>query len=440
MPLVTCPNCPTRLKVPDGASGNVKCPKCGTVFPAAPKPAFEVVDDEPPSKSKPTTPSKASASLPKAPVKAAADDDDDDFEVIDEAPKKRVVAADDDDDDEPKKKKKKRQEDEAFQPLAAGDKGGFGFAETGAKLIGLSLGLYIGTFLYLALLLALAWAGVAIPGLLVAVAGLLGLGNWTLGLMGCAHCLAGPARVRGPAATVLAVAIVHLLLTFSVGTRGTPPASAIPLFSSMARAEDAKKLIEKLLKETDPAKRKELEKELDSLRGEFDEDRPGRPVVTGGGGEPLWHHLATQSKNADRFVAILGYDSRVFSHYLIGLVAGFAELLRLVLMIALLGVVANAARDGRTARGSLTSILLVLGATLASMIVMLVVAGVVDDAKPSSSKPGSPSTATDLEATVKKTLKWFAGGELLVYLIHAGGLVLAAVTAAGAKDAAARRA
>ena len=39
MPVVVCPKCSTNLKIPDGASGNVKCPKCGAIFPTAAKPS-----------------------------------------------------------------------------------------------------------------------------------------------------------------------------------------------------------------------------------------------------------------------------------------------------------------------------------------------------------------------------------------------------------------
>ena len=91
MPVVTCPQCPTKLKIPDGVSGNTRCPKCGTVFPVAPAPAFEVVDAPAP---KPAAPRPA----PKPAPKAAAMEPD--FEVVDEKPKKRVTA--DEDDDEPR--------------------------------------------------------------------------------------------------------------------------------------------------------------------------------------------------------------------------------------------------------------------------------------------------------------------------------------------------
>ena len=467
VPVVTCPNCPTKLKVPDGAKGNVKCPKCGTAFPAggAPKPAaasgFEVVDEAPPPK--PAAGSKAAAPLPKAgtkPAKAVAAEAADDFEVIDEEkPKKKPVAAvaaeADDDDDEPekkkkkddeddeddakaKKKKKKREEYDSPEEVPTGDKGGFGFAETGAMLIVLSLWLYVGTFVYLALMLALAWAGVGIPNIMMVVAGFLGLGNWTLGLIGCAYCLVGPSRARGRAAAAFAVAMLHLVLTFGAGARGVQ--SAIPLLSSTAKAEsiaaDAKRLTEKLMKETDPAKKKDIEKELRELGGGFDEERPGR---TGGGfaGDPFWQHSASQNLNADHFLANLCYESRGFTRYLVGFLSGLFEVLRVVFLILLLSAVARASRDSGVANKSMIGILSVLGATLLSMIVMLIIAAILDDSK--SSAKTTPTTPDEAKAAVKKLTNTLAGGELLVYLLHAGGLVMAAVMAMGAKTAAGRR-
>src|SRR4051795_12650396 len=90
VPLVACPKCATTLKIPDGASGNVKCPKCGMIFPVAAKhaaaPAFEVVEEFPAPAPKP-------AAKPQ-PIEP-------DFEVVDEPkPKKKVLALDDDDDDD----------------------------------------------------------------------------------------------------------------------------------------------------------------------------------------------------------------------------------------------------------------------------------------------------------------------------------------------------
>src|SRR4051812_48882884 len=78
VPVLTCPKCPTKLKVPDGVSGNTRCPKCGTVFPIV-KPAFEVVEEAPrPAPAPKPAPKSTSAPAPKPAARQA------DFEVVDE--------------------------------------------------------------------------------------------------------------------------------------------------------------------------------------------------------------------------------------------------------------------------------------------------------------------------------------------------------------------
>ncbi|HEY1191328.1 MAG TPA: hypothetical protein VGE74_27080 [Gemmata sp.] len=92
MPVIVCPKCPTQLKIPDGASGHVKCPKCGTIFlVSAPQPAaaLEIVDGRAPG---PAAPPPKTA--PAAPAGEA------DFEVVDEEPRKKKKRDYDEDEDE----------------------------------------------------------------------------------------------------------------------------------------------------------------------------------------------------------------------------------------------------------------------------------------------------------------------------------------------------
>lgn len=134
MPVVTCPKCPTKLRVADSATGNVKCPKCGTLFPVAqtpPKPqtrpAFEVVDDAPPLPKPPAAPKSAAspkAAPPPAPAPGAAGNpfsfDDPEakpkkkksvFDDVAEGPAASRDAADDED-DRPRKKPRAEADDE----------------------------------------------------------------------------------------------------------------------------------------------------------------------------------------------------------------------------------------------------------------------------------------------------------------------------------------
>jgi hypothetical protein len=121
--VVTCPKCPTSLRIPDGVSGNVKCPKCNSLFPVAASPAASsttssilpaVPKPAPLPPPVPPKPAATTGSSTKTPVVKAAVDDGG-FDVVDEPkPKKRVVA--DDDDDEPRKKKRRDDDDDDDEP------------------------------------------------------------------------------------------------------------------------------------------------------------------------------------------------------------------------------------------------------------------------------------------------------------------------------------
>lgn len=116
MAIANCPECLTKLKVPDGTTASVRCPKCKMVFkPNAPaQPAFEVVDEAPARKpAKPAAP-KSTAPAPAKPAPNPAAD----FEVVDDAPaKKKVVAKSDlDDDDRPRKRRRDDDDDDDDRP------------------------------------------------------------------------------------------------------------------------------------------------------------------------------------------------------------------------------------------------------------------------------------------------------------------------------------
>jgi LSD1 subclass zinc finger protein len=207
MPVVTCTKCPTQLRVPEGATGNVKCPKCQNIFPVNPKPsaAFEVVDEAP---AKPTTAAKPAAARPAAaaaapvarpapppPAPAKKSEPEEDFNFDDDAPKKKRRSDDDDDDgrdrkkrrrdddgdeddrsrskrrrddddedDRPRRKKKSRRDyddddDEDDYRRPAGKGNGFGNAKTGVLLVNISLWLYFSVLAVISFCLFLAWVG-----------------------------------------------------------------------------------------------------------------------------------------------------------------------------------------------------------------------------------------------------------------------------------------
>jgi hypothetical protein len=170
------------MKVPDGARGNTRCPKCGAIFPIpdggpsplpppVQKPAFEVVEGAPgPGGSPPTRAPKPAASSDAAPpararTKAAVDEDEDeedtkpkkraavdDEDEEDKKPKKRAAV---DDEDEPRKKKQKKKrfeddEDEDERPRRKTKK-----SRGGGGVLWLLLGLF--GLLGLALVGLLVW-------------------------------------------------------------------------------------------------------------------------------------------------------------------------------------------------------------------------------------------------------------------------------------------
>ena len=177
MPLVACPKCATTLKIPDGASGNVKCPKCTNIFPVAAKPTaasgFEVLEGgqakpaapKPAQRPEPLEPDFEVVDEPKPKRKAAASADDDD----DDRPRskrRRDYDDDDDDDNRPRKKKKKRrdydddEDDDDWRPSPSRGGGGMGNAKVGTLLVSISFWFYFSLYALGTFLIFLLWVGV----------------------------------------------------------------------------------------------------------------------------------------------------------------------------------------------------------------------------------------------------------------------------------------
>ena len=343
MPVVACPKCPTQLKIPDGANGNVKCPKCGNIFPViAPKPAaFEIVDGTPVSKPgslAPKTPSGGGSGgfevLGAKPRKRTTRDWDDEDEDEDDRPRskrksRRDYGDDDDEDDRPRKKKRTRRYDDDddyddWRPPKR-KSNGYGPAKTGALLLSTGAWLYMGAFGLLAMLVLLGWSAGASPGGIVVIAGLVGLSNWVVSLVGLGFCVAGPERARGPAVAALVVSAIHLVLSFVC-----------------------------------------FDNRNDVFAGP-------------GGGGAAWGALATQLGALNGALPILLYHSQAFSgSFLVSFVAGGCEVARLILIIITLRNLAQAARAGGTADRAGTAILTVVGVccgvALAALLISVLIA------------------------------------------------------------------
>lgn len=375
MPVLSCPKCPTKLKVPDGVSGNTRCPKCGTVFPVS-TPAFEVVEEAPAPK---PAPKSAATRRPVSPPPPPPHD----FEVVEEEPKKKRVVADedddilrtkrkrrrdDDDDDEdeddrgraPRGKKKKRyfDDDDDFgddwQPRAAGTRasGAFAKGKTGALLLGISFWLNLAAYGLLALYTLIAWVMMSEASsssssrgsrggggdgefldLIVILPGLIGLGAWIVGLVGASIAIAGPRKSRGMAITATVFCSLHLIL---VGVT----------FSNLQ----------------------------DDL-GSFGRSIPGL-------GKVAWIAVASLLPALDTFLPMLFYQSKAIGgDYIIAVLAGACEAARLIFALLALKALANAARDFDASEKSGYGVMIVSGVMGAVAILTLLIAIILQEGK-----------------------------------------------------------
>lgn len=484
MPFVSCPKCATNLKIPDGASGNVKCPKCAAIFPVAAKPAaapaFEVVED---------VPSPAPKRVAKPEVLQP------DFDVVeDPKPKKKVVEADyDDEDDRPRSKRRRDYDDEEddrprrkkghrrdyeeeddWQPAG---KSGAGSAKVGMLMLVISLWLYFATFAVLALFMLIAWVGGYISTGLMVIPGITGLANWVCAAVGLGFSIAGPARSRGLAIAATAVAGVHLVLSFVIanntdaGLFSDRTVQVVGLMNkaSAARLEststtDAKERAEKA---------KEVKEFLEEHKDELQDLTYYEAKLRAKGGEEResvrelkppsamrWSDLSTLIPFADDFIAVLSYHNKLFGDYVFGLLGGLIEVARLVLIVLLIGSLSRALKGHEAADRAKFGLIAVGVGIGVAMLISVLVTMMIDNAKedqkkawennrPSASEmrqdPSSIETAQkaarekvrSAESTMKHSA---AAGGLLTNLLYAGMLILPIIAAHGAYSVAARRA
>jgi LSD1 subclass zinc finger protein len=446
VPVVNCPQCATRLKIPDGASGNVKCPKCAAIFAvtaSSPPPAFEVVEDDPPA-SPPPPPARRPATAPA-------------FEVVDEPPpkKKRIVVTDEEDEedrprkrprrdddeedeeDRPRKRPRRDDDDDEYDRRPSGNRSAYGAAKVGMLLVSISLWLYLGTFALLAFFLLIAWMGASIPNGLMILTGLLGLGNWVVALIGLGFSIAGPSKSRGLAIAATAVAAVHLVMAFVVANNtkaGFFGFHTIPALSMLNKFERATDIMKKMERETDPKRLEALQRELQDLSEDGDRRignvRPGSRTES----DMRWSDLSTLMPYSDQFIGVLSYQSKAFSNYVLPLLSGLLEVARLVLLVLLIGAVGKAVKDYDAGEKSLMATFIAGGAALAAMVVVVLVMVILDN-----SKPATPKSLEEAQKSAKGQMTWSILGELLVYAIHIGSLVLPALLALKVSSSARRR-
>jgi hypothetical protein len=402
VPVLTCPKCPTKLKVPDGVSGNTRCPKCGTVFPVV-KPAFEVVENEPAQKPASKAVPKIAPPPPPPPPKSVPAKPD--FEVVEEdeeedRPRKKRRDEDDDGRSRKKKKKKRYYEDDDFeddwQPRSGGGGGGmYGKGKTGALLMGISFWLNLGAYGLLALYSLIAWMLIngsssssssssrgggdgdgSFLDILVILPGLIGLGAWIVGLVGCSFAIAGPRSARGLAITATVFAGLHLILvgvTFGTLQEGLGPVGR------------------------------------------------GLPGL----GKVAWIAVASTLPVLDMFLPMVFYQSKAIDgDFVVALLAGICEAGRLIAMLFALKALASAARDYDASERSGYGVMIVFGVLGGVALISLLVVILLREGKFTSL-----STVANLSlATV-----------FLMYLGYTLMMLSPAMAAMATKDACDRR-
>lgn len=212
--LLTCPNCRSGLQVPDGTTAMVRCPACKTVFSAADSPPPEPEPEPEPEKPKVRvvarkTP-RAEEEKPKPkPKEAEKKPENRDFDPVTE-------------EEDRKRKKKRKRDDDGMTPKEKKErKRAFERAAIGAKLIWISLVVFM-----LSMLLILAYFfqsafSEPLPEI-VMVAGVLGVLNWLLAAVGVGLCLSGP-RAPGHWGYGIAAAVavgVHLVFVLALVAQG----------------------------------------------------------------------------------------------------------------------------------------------------------------------------------------------------------------------------
>ncbi|MBP3958226.1 hypothetical protein J8F10_23505 [Gemmata sp. G18] len=268
--------------------------------------------------------------------------------------KSRRRDEDEDEDDRPRKKKKRRDEDEEDEQPRSGKRAAFAKGKVAALLLSISFWLNLAAYGLLTLYALIAWVGVAAATssspssrsssggsgggggagvesaleILVVLPGLIGLGAWIVGLVGCSFAIAGPAKARGMAITSTVLSSVHLIL---LGVT----------FSNLHGGSG-----------------------IGFARG------------LGGVGSFAWMSMVSALPSVGAFLPVLFYQSRAIGgEYIVSLLAGICEVLRLIFVLITLKGLASAARDYGAAEKAQTGVMIsafVLGGTVLGILFMTV--------------------------------------------------------------------
>ena len=237
---IRCPNehCGKILSVKEELAGNkCLCPACGLAFLIPdPGPVIAKAPSRQSSSSrKPLPPQEEDIVLLKPEPdeelrrsKRAGRDEEDDDERPGRRPSRIRRDEDDYDYDEDPEERERRKTRARNRELKR--------AKLGVFLTGIGAWFYVGATGVLLLLALLVICEVHMDDAYFILAGLPGLANWILAIIGLSFCVAGPARfgARGLAIATLAVSAIHLLMMFvMVFTKNSTGPSSLLVFSGL---------------------------------------------------------------------------------------------------------------------------------------------------------------------------------------------------------------
>jgi uncharacterized membrane protein len=235
---IRCPNehCGKILSVKEELAGNkCLCPACGLAFliPDLGPAIAKAPSSQSPSSRKPLPPQEDIVLLEpepdkelRRPKRARRDEEDDDERRGRRPPRLRRDEDDDYDNDGDPEERERRKTWARNRELKR--------AKLGVFLTGIGAWFYVGATGVLLLLALLVICEVHMDDAYFILAGLPGLANWILAIIGLSFCVAGPSRfgARGLAIATLAVSAIHLLTMFvMVFTKNSTGPGSLLVFS-----------------------------------------------------------------------------------------------------------------------------------------------------------------------------------------------------------------
>lgn len=213
--LLTCPTCRSGLQVPKGTTALVRCPACKTVFSpeqglSSPPPEPAEEKERPPTRKHTRGPREEEDERPRRKPAAKAKPEDEE----EEAPKSKNRDFDPaDPDDKPRKRRLSMNEEGMSSEERAELKKAFGRAAWGAKLIWISIILYMLSMVMI-VIFWFQFAFTAPSGAFLILAGMMGMVNWLLALVGVGLCLSGPPSEGhwGFGIAAVVATVIHLLM------------------------------------------------------------------------------------------------------------------------------------------------------------------------------------------------------------------------------------